>query len=76
MKILLDENLPQRVRSMLTGHEVVTVDFMGWKGVENGALLKLARHSSSRGSSGVISSSVFDGADKITSEMGILAELI
>jgi len=42
MKILLDENLPQRVRSMLTGHEVVTVDFMGWKGVENGAPLKLA----------------------------------
>ena len=42
MKILLDENLPQRLRSMLPGHNVVTVNFMGWKGVENGALLKLA----------------------------------
>ena len=27
---------------MLPGHNVVTVNFMGWKGVENGALLKLA----------------------------------
>ena len=42
MKILLDENLPQRLRGMLPGHEVATVDFMGWKGVENGALLRLA----------------------------------
>ena len=42
MKILLDENLPQRLRTLLPGHNVVTVNFMGWKGVENGALLKLA----------------------------------
>lgn len=42
MKILLDENLPQRLRALLPGHNVVTVNFMGWKGVENGALLKLA----------------------------------
>ena len=42
MKILLDENLPQRLRTLLPGHDVVTVNFMGWKGVENGALLKLA----------------------------------
>ena len=42
MKILLDENLPQRLRALLPGHNVVPVNFMGWKGVENGALLKLA----------------------------------
>ncbi len=42
MKILLDENLPQRLRTMLPGHDVATVAFMGWKGVENGNLLKLA----------------------------------
>ncbi|NNM87751.1 MAG: DUF5615 family PIN-like protein [Phycisphaerae bacterium] len=42
MKILLDENLPHRLRLRLHGHEVATVSFMGWKGVENGDLLKLA----------------------------------
>ena len=42
MKILLDENLPQRLRTMLPGHDVATVNFMGWKGVENGELLKRA----------------------------------
>jgi predicted nuclease of predicted toxin-antitoxin system len=42
MKLLLDENLPQRLRHCLPGHDVATVHFMGWKGVENGALLRLA----------------------------------
>ena len=42
MKILLDENLPQRLRTMLPGHEMATVAFMGWKGAENGAPLRLA----------------------------------
>lgn len=42
MKLLLDENLPHDLRKMLTGHEVFTVKYMGWLGVENGRLLELA----------------------------------
>jgi predicted nuclease of predicted toxin-antitoxin system len=42
MKLLLDENLPHRLRPLLTGHEVFTVAYMNWKGIENGQLLALA----------------------------------
>ena len=42
MKILLDENLPHRLRPLLTGHDVFTVAFMKWNGVQNGELLALA----------------------------------
>lgn len=42
MKLLLDENLPHRLRPLIVGHDVFTVDFMGWKGIENGKLLRLA----------------------------------
>lgn len=42
MKLLLDENLPHRLRPLLSAHDVYTVDFMGWKGIENGKLLSLA----------------------------------
>jgi len=42
MKILLDENLPHRLRPLLTGHEVFTVAHMKWDGIENGELLALA----------------------------------
>jgi predicted nuclease of predicted toxin-antitoxin system len=42
MKILLDENLPHRLRPLLIGHDVFTVAFMKWNGVENGELLTLA----------------------------------
>ncbi|MGD0540452.1 MAG: DUF5615 family PIN-like protein [Tepidisphaeraceae bacterium] len=42
MKLLLDENLPHRLRPLLVGHEVFTVAYMKWKGVENGELLDLA----------------------------------
>ena len=42
MKILLDENLPHRLRPLLVGHEVFTVAFMKWNGVQNGELLSLA----------------------------------
>lgn len=42
MKILLDENLPHQTRVELPGHDVFTVDFMKWKGIENGELLGLA----------------------------------
>ena len=42
MKLLLDENLPQRLRHELSGHDCSTVTYMGWNGIENGALLALA----------------------------------
>jgi predicted nuclease of predicted toxin-antitoxin system len=42
MKILLDENLPHRLRREFPQHEVMTVAYMGWAGVKNGELLSLA----------------------------------
>lgn len=42
MKILLDENLPHKMRTEITGHEVFTSAYMGWSGIENGRLLQLA----------------------------------
>ena len=42
MKVLLDENLPHQVRLELPGHDVFTVAYMGWGGVENGELLRQA----------------------------------
>jgi len=45
MKILLDENLPHRLQLLLVGHDVYTVAYMKWKGIENGELLGLAASS-------------------------------
>ena len=42
MKILIDESLPRYLRRVLAGHEVQTVQEMGWGGVKNGPLLTLA----------------------------------
>ena len=42
MLILLDENMPHRLRRMLSGHEVRTTAYQGWAGLTNGALLKAA----------------------------------
>ncbi len=42
MKLLLDENLPHKLRTEIVGHDVVTVAYMGWAGVENGELLSRA----------------------------------
>ncbi len=42
MKLLLDENLPHRLRSEIEGHDVFTVAYMEWSGVQNGQLLALA----------------------------------
>ena len=42
MKLLLDENLPHELRHHLTGHEVFTVSYMGWSGIENGDLMAMA----------------------------------
>ncbi|EHQ27386.1 DUF5615 family PIN-like protein [Mucilaginibacter paludis] len=41
MKLLLDENLPKRLKADLTPHEVYTVRDLGWNGIKNGELLKL-----------------------------------
>ena len=40
--MLLDENLPHQFRHELPGHDCYTVAFMGWAGLENGALLARA----------------------------------
>ncbi|MFM9959134.1 MAG: DUF5615 family PIN-like protein [Phycisphaerales bacterium] len=42
MKLLLDENVPEPLRRYIVGHEVFTVGYLGWKGVQNGELLRLA----------------------------------
>ncbi len=42
MKVLLDEDVPHDLRPRLSGHEVYTARHLGWDGVKNGALLKLA----------------------------------
>jgi predicted nuclease of predicted toxin-antitoxin system len=42
MKLLLDENLPHQLRPLLIGHNVFTVAFMKWTGVQNGELLARA----------------------------------
>ena len=44
MKVLLDECLDWRLRRDLPGHEVKTVQDMGWDGIKNGQLLSLAEH--------------------------------
>ena len=42
MKVLLDENLAHRLRTNLGAHEVFTVSYKGWAGLENGELLRIA----------------------------------
>jgi len=42
VKLLLDENLPQQLRHVISGHECITVAYMGWSGIENGELLARA----------------------------------
>ncbi|MEO6169221.1 MAG: DUF5615 family PIN-like protein [Chitinophagales bacterium] len=41
MKILLDENLPRRLKFQLKEHEVFTVREMRWDALKNGVLLKM-----------------------------------
>ncbi|MEK7256668.1 MAG: DUF5615 family PIN-like protein [Bacteroidota bacterium] len=43
MKLLLDENLPHRLRKDLAPHEVSSVNRMKWNGKKNGELLQLLR---------------------------------
>jgi hypothetical protein len=39
MKVLIDENLPVRLRTFIPVHAVSTVTWLKWKGTRNGALL-------------------------------------
>src|ERR1700741_5433275 len=41
MRLLLDENLPKRLKNDFPDHEVFIVRDKGWNGIGNGALLKL-----------------------------------
>ena len=41
MKLLLDENLPKKLKRDLTIHEVYHVSDKGWQGKKNGELLAL-----------------------------------
>jgi predicted nuclease of predicted toxin-antitoxin system len=43
MNVLLDECLDWRLGRELTGHNVKSVQDMGWHGIENGRLLALAQ---------------------------------
>jgi hypothetical protein len=45
VKVLLDENLDHALRKLLGPHEVVTVTYMGWTGLQNGSLLRAAEES-------------------------------
>jgi hypothetical protein len=42
MKVLLDECMDHRHRHELPGHDVKTVEQMGWASITNGKLLRLA----------------------------------
>jgi hypothetical protein len=42
MRVLLDENLDHALRKLLGPHEVITVAYLGWAGLQNGALLLAA----------------------------------
>ena len=43
MRLLLDEDIPHPLRHYFPGHDVRTVQYMGWDGKSNGELLALAR---------------------------------
>ena len=40
MLLLLDENLPKRLKQDFPNHKVLTIRDMGWNGLKNGQLLK------------------------------------
>lgn len=42
MRVLLDENLDHALRMLLGPHDVVTAAYMGWAGLKNGELLRVA----------------------------------
>jgi predicted nuclease of predicted toxin-antitoxin system len=42
VRVLLDENVPRRLRWYLPGHDVSTVIYLGWNTLKDGAVLDLA----------------------------------
>src|SRR5262245_40021226 len=45
MRIILDESTPQKLRFLIDRrHTVITPQFQGWSGLQNGALLAAAEH--------------------------------
>jgi hypothetical protein len=43
LRILLDENLPDNLRRLITLHDIRTVRYMGWSGLDNGRLVAAAK---------------------------------
>jgi hypothetical protein len=43
VKVLLDENVPHQLRTHLIGHEVFTVQYLGWESLKNGTFLRTAQ---------------------------------
>jgi predicted nuclease of predicted toxin-antitoxin system len=41
MRLLLDENLPKRLKLDFPNHEIFTVREKGWNGIKNGELLQI-----------------------------------
>jgi hypothetical protein len=41
-RVLLDENLPQKLRRLLSPHDVSTTAYLGWAGMSNGKLIAAA----------------------------------
>jgi predicted nuclease of predicted toxin-antitoxin system len=41
MKLLLDENLPKKLKNDYSDHETYTIHDMGWQRIKNGQLLTL-----------------------------------
>ena len=44
MRVLLDENVPHKLRACLPQHDVATVAYLGWGGLTNGELLSAAEN--------------------------------
>jgi len=43
VRVLLDENVPHDLVPQFSGHDVITVQGLGWAGLKNGDLLERAR---------------------------------
>jgi hypothetical protein len=43
MRVLIDECVPQSLRTGIAGHDAFTVGFMGWAGKKNGELIALMK---------------------------------
>jgi hypothetical protein len=47
VRILFDEDAPRPLRRHLVGHEIITVQEVGWAGIKNGELLRLTAENAS-----------------------------